>query len=172
MITWSEFSIKDFFSKCHQIRCFLRIWSHLLKKSLIEHLIFCTVWERLLIMRDNYLWIKSSHWHYFTGLTGPSNKISVKILFVFNSCSIVFIEWTFLNTLSSICAWPPLFAITALFNFLYLWSWDWTLFFFQVVPNFLKHLPAFCIFKASKKLKKEKHSKSRSNIKLNQIWIS
>ena len=29
-----EFSIKVFFSKCDQIRSFLQIWSHLLKKSL------------------------------------------------------------------------------------------------------------------------------------------
>ena len=29
-----KFSIKDFFSKCNQIRSFLRIRSHLLKKSL------------------------------------------------------------------------------------------------------------------------------------------
>ena len=29
-----KFSIKDFFSKCEQIRSFLRIWSHLPKKSL------------------------------------------------------------------------------------------------------------------------------------------
>ena len=28
-----KFSIKDFFSKCDQIRRKLRIWSHLLKKS-------------------------------------------------------------------------------------------------------------------------------------------
>ena len=27
-----KFSIKDFFSTCDQIRSFLRIWSHLLKK--------------------------------------------------------------------------------------------------------------------------------------------
>ena len=37
-----KFSIKDFFSKCDQIRSFLRIWSHLLKKSLIENF-FCAV---------------------------------------------------------------------------------------------------------------------------------
>ena len=35
-----KFSIKDFFSICDQIRSFLRIWSHLLKKSLIENIIF------------------------------------------------------------------------------------------------------------------------------------
>ena len=36
-----KFSIKDLFSKCDQIRRKLRIWSHLLKKSLVENVIFC-----------------------------------------------------------------------------------------------------------------------------------
>ena len=35
-----KFSIKDFFSKCDQIHSFLWIWSHLLKKSLMENFIF------------------------------------------------------------------------------------------------------------------------------------
>ena len=35
-----KFSIKDFFSKCDQIRSFLRIWSHLRKKPLMENFIF------------------------------------------------------------------------------------------------------------------------------------
>ena len=35
-----KFSIKDFFSKCDQIRSPLWIWSHLLKKSLIKNFIF------------------------------------------------------------------------------------------------------------------------------------
>ena len=38
-----KFSIKDYFSKCDQIRSFLRIWSHLLKKSLMENFTFCAV---------------------------------------------------------------------------------------------------------------------------------
>ena len=38
-----KFSTKDFCSKCDQIRSFLRIWSHLLKKSLMENFIFCAV---------------------------------------------------------------------------------------------------------------------------------
>ena len=38
-----KFSIKHFFSKCDQIWSFLRIWSHLLKKSLREIFIFCAV---------------------------------------------------------------------------------------------------------------------------------
>ena len=38
-----KFSIKDFFRKCDQIRRKLRIWSHLLKKSLMENFISCAV---------------------------------------------------------------------------------------------------------------------------------
>ena len=35
-----KFSVTDFFSKCDQIRRQLRIWSHLLKKSLKENYFF------------------------------------------------------------------------------------------------------------------------------------
>ena len=35
-----KFCIKDFFSKCDQIRKILRIWSHFLKKSLMENFFF------------------------------------------------------------------------------------------------------------------------------------
>ena len=38
-----KFIIKDFFSKCDEIRSFLRIWSHLLKKSLMQNFVFCAV---------------------------------------------------------------------------------------------------------------------------------
>ena len=39
-----KFSIKDFFSKCDQIRRKPRIWSYLLKKSLMGNFIFlCSV---------------------------------------------------------------------------------------------------------------------------------
>ena len=38
-----KFSIKDFFNKCDQIHLRLRIWSHLLKKSLMENFIFYAV---------------------------------------------------------------------------------------------------------------------------------
>ena len=41
-----KFSIKDFFSKCDEICSFRRIWSHLLKKSLMENFMFCAVWEQ------------------------------------------------------------------------------------------------------------------------------
>ena len=38
-----KFSIKDFSCKCDLIRRKLRIWSHLLEKSLMENFIFCAV---------------------------------------------------------------------------------------------------------------------------------
>ena len=41
-----KFSIKDFFSKCDHIRRKLRIWSHILKKSLMGNFIFCAVREK------------------------------------------------------------------------------------------------------------------------------
>ena len=38
-----KFSIKDLFHNCDQILSFLQIWSHLLKKYLMENLIFFAV---------------------------------------------------------------------------------------------------------------------------------
>ena len=39
-----KFSIMDFFSKCDQIRSFLLIWSHLLKKCVMKNFIFCAMY--------------------------------------------------------------------------------------------------------------------------------
>ena len=47
----NKFSIKDFFSKCDQIRRKLRIWSRLLKKSLMENFIF--LWSEYTIKIDD-----------------------------------------------------------------------------------------------------------------------
>ena len=46
-----KFSIKDLFSKRDQIRSYLRIWSRLLKKSLMENFILCAVSVMLLSLR-------------------------------------------------------------------------------------------------------------------------
>ena len=43
-----KFSIKDFFSKYDQIRSFLRICSHLLKKSLMQNFILCEVLAQII----------------------------------------------------------------------------------------------------------------------------
>ena len=61
-----KFSIKDFFSKCDQIRRKLQIWSHLLKKSLIENFDFCA--EKLNQNRSLlvfFIRIYISIFHYF-----------------------------------------------------------------------------------------------------------
>ena len=47
-----KFSIKDFFSKCDQICRKLRIWSHLLKKTLMESLVFCAVRMSMLVLNN------------------------------------------------------------------------------------------------------------------------
>ena len=44
-----KFCIMDFYSKYDQIRSFLRIWSDLVKKSVIENFIFCAVKSLLLL---------------------------------------------------------------------------------------------------------------------------
>ena len=60
-----KFSIKDFFSKYAQIRSKLWIWSHLLKKSLIQNFIFCAV---IAIFMRKLLYIISSIYLYYLKL--------------------------------------------------------------------------------------------------------
>ena len=47
-----KFSIQDLFGKCEQIRSFLRIWSHLLKKSVMENFTFVQCIDDALILLD------------------------------------------------------------------------------------------------------------------------
>ena len=56
------FSIRDFFSKCNQICRFRRVWSHLLKKSVMENFIFCAAMKMCHTHNSNCLliiWKKS-----------------------------------------------------------------------------------------------------------------
>ena len=50
-----KFAFKNFFRKCDQIRSFLRIWSHLLKKFQMENFIFCAVRLILRIKHEKLL---------------------------------------------------------------------------------------------------------------------
>ena len=52
-----KFLLKGFFRKCDQICSFLRIWSHLLKKSLMEKFIFCAL---LVLLFYGWLWMDGS----------------------------------------------------------------------------------------------------------------
>ena len=55
-----KFSMKDFFSKCDQIRSFLWIWSNLLNKSYMENFVqwkfmltkkvFLNYWSKILLI--------------------------------------------------------------------------------------------------------------------------
>ena len=56
-----KFPIKDFFSKYDQIRSFLRIWSHLLKISLMENFTFYAVYNLEISSREAYLLSKYVH---------------------------------------------------------------------------------------------------------------
>ena len=53
----TKFSIIDTFSKCDQIRSYLRIWSHSLNKSLMENFIFCAVPLNLQISYNIHSWV-------------------------------------------------------------------------------------------------------------------
>ena len=64
-----KFSIKDFFSKCDQIRSFLRIWSRLLEKSLMESFIFCAVCNIAIFHKNRCLFLQFVfHRNYYWSL--------------------------------------------------------------------------------------------------------
>ena len=65
-----KFFIKDFFSKCDQIRSYLRIWSHLMKKFLTKNFIYCAVriWDP----------VKHLCWRFFVKVV---NTIQVLTMF-------------------------------------------------------------------------------------------
>ena len=58
-----KFTIKHFFSKYDRICKKLRIWSHLLKKSLMENFIFCSVKRLRMFMGPikNFMYVYGSH---------------------------------------------------------------------------------------------------------------
>ena len=71
-----KFSIKDFFSNCDQLYRNLRIWSHLLQKSLIKNLIFCACSVYTSLHETLTLWstISQNGQTYFKNLAVFSTK--------------------------------------------------------------------------------------------------
>ena len=67
----------------------------------------------------NHLWIGTFHQHHCTYSTGLSKNIFFRILFVFNICYVILIEWTFYYFAG---VWTSLFALLVLFNLLSSWS--------------------------------------------------
>ena len=73
-----KFCIKDFFSKCDQIRSLLRIWSHWLKKCSTENFFFvqCERWCK--IWNPYESWIPNSEYNSHFTLLHRSNRKSSK----------------------------------------------------------------------------------------------
>ena len=64
-----KISIKDFFSKCDQSHIKRRIWSQLLKKSLMENFIFYAVLQASMLGKKNFkirVYTVSCHYQYFS----------------------------------------------------------------------------------------------------------
>ena len=57
-----KFSVKDFFREYGQIRRKLWIWSHLLKKSLMENLSFCAVFGMLIMIKSAIEVLQYTDW--------------------------------------------------------------------------------------------------------------
>ena len=73
-----NFSIKGFFSKCDQIRRKLRIWSHLLKKSLMRNFIFvqCLSSPNDVHKINNNQSIRTKKFKVNTELSDPKESLS------------------------------------------------------------------------------------------------
>ena len=56
-----KISVMDFFGKCEQIWRRLRVWSHSLKKSLMEIFIFCAVYVSWIVTLD-WTWGSRTNW--------------------------------------------------------------------------------------------------------------
>ena len=78
-----KFSIQDSFNKYEEICSFLRIWSHLLKKSLMKNFSFCavkivfTVFQKILFKLDWWKTLSNIYLFLYLDLSSlPSNFIS------------------------------------------------------------------------------------------------
>ena len=82
-----KFSIKDFFSKCDQIRRKLRIWSYLLKKFLMESLIFCVVSCKIIVLKNFSKFTGKHLWWTLVFNKVPSRRhiININLLIYFSS---------------------------------------------------------------------------------------
>ena len=80
--TKKKFSIKDFLSKCDQIHKWshhLRIWSHLLKKSLMENFI------SFALSQKTHILVYFTQWLFLLFYPQP-----VKFFIVYAACQVIF----------------------------------------------------------------------------------
>ena len=108
-----KFSIKNLFSKCDQIRSFLRIWQHLLKKSVMENFMFCEVFYEFRPSRssnkrrENYIgYLKKNQ------ATQQLVRAFFFLLFLCRTENLI-IQWASENVLNiklTYCTWTLLFS--------------------------------------------------------------
>ena len=96
-----KFSIKNFFSKCDQIRNFQQIWSHVLKKSLMESLNFCALRGVFRAMSNIYVKLFYKNNVHFKNLVKVSNYRQIVILMV-TWCYYMNISWYFRSSPSEV----------------------------------------------------------------------
>ena len=72
-----KFSNKDFFSKCDQICSFLGIWSHLLKKSLMENFIFVQCSIKIPSFNEKLSLLKILHFQMTDSCSRSGNQILI-----------------------------------------------------------------------------------------------
>ena len=77
-----KFSMTDFFSKCDQIRSFLRIWSHLLKKLVMENFIFYTLLFQSNVVTQNMMFLIKSVVALVNTMTCHVNYTQEKVVLV------------------------------------------------------------------------------------------
>ena len=71
--------VKDFFSKCDQFRSLLRIWSQLLKKSLMENFIFCAVLIFSFCLNHSHGKAENSSWENLAWIKKKKKKRKEKL---------------------------------------------------------------------------------------------
>ena len=101
-----KFFIKDFFSKCDQIRRKLKIWSHLLKKSLMGNFIFCSMW---LVSRGTE---RNALDGAYYCMTQPDDRLiipwthGVNWTYIRRSKYVLNVFWTsYVRSINVLCAW-------------------------------------------------------------------
>ena len=107
-----KYSIKNFFSRCDQICSFLRIWSHLLKKALMENFIFlCSVLEQCNFQKKSNI------------NSGNSPNLNSSLIYCISSskkwisqCGYVLVVYTNITTFRS--AFPRVSATTLNIGFI------------------------------------------------------
>ena len=112
-----EFSIRDFFSKCNQIRWKLGIWSHLQKKPLIEIFIFLCSACRTLVAKGS--------------IYNESKKLCYRNKFEFISHQQIIFSHLWEDALCEKCPYLELF-----------WSKSWKIW-TKITPNTYKSKKSF-----------------------------